>query len=476
MLLLLSLRAALAAPPPVSGPLEPLPTPVEAAAVLDGALVVTGPEGAYRRGEGGWERLPNDPPSGLEPLPPEALPAARLIVADLDADGISEFLLLGDGGWVALAAEPPPGWTAVAEAPPPPEAPATEPPAPPRTLAPPAPEPTWLLGVPMPAFGGSSSFGPPRLVVGAGLTVGSMLPPTQIHNGLSPASIAVLEPAGGRVRPFVGRSTAPLFAWIAGNEGVGLHLRHTELGLTVGSDHLRLGPYAGVGLLGAGVGVRAVLTPWETRGGALRGVEARLAVYAPRTGQIGVYYVHAIPLSMPDRRPRPAPPARDLCERFSLAVGGAAAASSTALAWEYVGQAQEVQWSGSPALAVACELGRRGGGLQLGAETAPLMFYRAPTSDGGGDVQLRHYGSLSAGAFVGGDRARIGPVVSAGVWTVGGGLRAVVTPRSSQDGGWHGVELRGMLMAPSAPSAELMVLYHVWFDPRPGQGRGVRSR
>jgi hypothetical protein len=95
-----------------------------------------------------------------------------------------------------------------------------------------------------------------------------------------------------------------------------------------------------------------------------------------------------------------------------------------------------------------------------------MFFYRVPVANGGADKRLVHSGSMTFGAYAGTDSFRVGPIATAGVWTIGGGVRAIVTPFKTKQGAWHGLELRAMALFPSAPAFQGMAMYHVWFDPK----------
>jgi hypothetical protein len=308
----------------------------------------------------------------------------------------------------------------------------------------------------------SAAEGPAHLtLVGGGAVIGGMLGPTQLTLGFSPSFLAAYEYGRGGARVYFAGRTAPTFLWVAGNEAIGGELAFADLGFTVGSERMRMGAFGTAGLLGAGAGVRAVFTPFDTKKGDLRGLEARLTVFAPRAGNFGLYYVHAF---LPRRDEWIAREGEGRgCARFALAVGGAATVSSTARSWEFVGSDGTAEVSGSPAVAVACETGRRGAGFVISGESAPFAYYRVPTVDGGADRTLHHMGSLTLGAWFGGDGFRAGPVATAGVWALGGGVRAVLTTTAPGDGTHHGVEVRAIAMVPSAPAGEVMALYHVWF-------------
>ena len=297
-----------------------------------------------------------------------------------------------------------------------------------------------------------------------GATMGGMLGPTQLVAGGSPSAAVAWERGRGRVRLHTGFSTAPTFLWVAGPERLGATLAMFDLGVTVGTDRLRVGPYGTIGLLGVGGGLRFVNTSRPTRKGHLRGVEARIGLLAPRTGSVSVHYAVARARRVAERVP--APERGRFCHRFSTAVGVAVAVSSTARSWDFVGSSESTVTTGSPALSVACESGGRAGSWLLGVDSAPWAAYRVPTNDGGADRVLHPMGAVTLGASVGGDGVRIGPMVTAGVWALGAGVRGVVRTARTVKGAQHGFELRLVRLVPSAPAVQGMLLYQVWFDPR----------
>jgi len=406
--------------------------------------------------------------TGLESAWPQPLGATSVAVGDLGNDGTLDIVLAGPDGWMPLtlgAATPPP-------APRPLAVPAAEPthsftPPPPRMWK--RPETASILGLRMPRFAGldpdpdyDSIF-----VGGFGLAVGSALGPSQIAVGFSPAAVGGVERGGKRIRSYFGADSAPLFAWV-GDTG-GIHLAMATGGFSIGSDRLRAGPFASIGLLGAGAGLRAVFTPFESRAGKLTGFEGRLTWFAPQAGHASLYYVSAFPLGRRYGPPSSRATRSSACDRFGFALGAAGGVSSTALAWEFVGRDDAYQFSGSPAFALSCESGSKSSGWHIGGETAPFFFYRVPTTDGGADRRLRQMGTITLGLYAGGNKLRVGPIATAGIWQLGGGVRAVLTPIITKGKVHHGIELRALALFPSAPSGQGMVLYHVWFDPKATQ-------
>ncbi len=296
--------------------------------------------------------------------------------------------------------------------------------------------------------------------------MGGMLGPRMLTSGFSPSLLAAHDHGLGPIRATVGAVTAPTFGWVAADETAGIALAMFDVGVSVGDERFRAGVFATGGFLAAGLGIRAVVTPFDAPGGHRRGFEARLTWFTPRSGAMGLYYVQTVRGTGQRTREVSRPRRGGFCARFTVGFGAAATASSTERSWEFVGSDEPFQLTGSPALVVACEQGGRTGGWHVGAETAPWAFHRVPTDDGGADRKLHHMGSMTAGAYLGAGAARVGVIGTAGVWTLGGGVRAVLSPFAARDGSRHGLELRALALVPSAPAVEAMALYHLWFDPR----------
>ncbi|MEZ4319799.1 MAG: hypothetical protein R3F61_19955 [Myxococcota bacterium] len=405
--------------------------------------------------------------TGLESAWPQPIAATAVTVGDLGNDGTLEIVLAGPDGWMPLTlpgvrkSEP-----LAVPAPRPIPIPAPEPPPVWKR-----PETASLLGVRMPRFGGlhPDPDYDQMFVGGFGVAVGEALGPNQLAVGFSPAATGGIERGGKRIRSYFGADSAPLFAWV-GDTG-GIHLAMATGGISFGSDRLRAGPFASIGLLGAGAGLRAVFTPFESRAGKLTGFEGRLTWFAPHAGHASLYYVSAFPLGRrygpaSERSIRPS-----ACHRFGFGFGAAAGVSSTELAWEFVGRDVGYQVSGSPAISLSCDNGGKASGWHIGGETAPFFFYRVPTADGGADRRLHQMGTMTVGLYAGGNKLRVSPIATAGIWYLGGGLRAIVTPVVTAGGVHHGIELRGVALFPSSPAAQGMLLYHVWFDPRAGRDK-----
>ncbi|MBW1880718.1 MAG: hypothetical protein JRJ84_20370, partial [Deltaproteobacteria bacterium] len=253
-------------------------------------------------------------------------------------------------------------------------------------------------------------------------------------------------------------------------------------------------------------------TPWDN-GDTFKGVEVRLTWFYPSTGEVMVLYVWSQPMRQPRHRdggrrrarvsppPDPVAPAAEepgeepgedttdkkrvrdeperipvvasgrkapprkvpgmvACRRFGASVGVAGGGSSTRYSWEYVGSDMPISPSISPVVALHCETGGRGLGLLLGLETAPFYSYLTKEDD-----RLHHMGSHTLGVMIGGDGFRIGPIASAGIWTLSGGLRAAVRLKQDKQKLTHQLDIRAVLHYPSAPAGQVMLLYGVAFDP-----------
>lgn len=391
--------------------------------------------------------------------------ARALTVGDRDGDGTPTVIVVGEQAWMEITYRP--SAPEVRPAP----APIPAPPAPssittPRRLWQP-PETIDVLTLPVPLFAGlrSDPEYDALFIGGFGLATGRGIANSEVPLTLSPIATGGIERGANRVRSYFGADSAPLFIFQQLDNQF-IHLAMGTVGVTLGSDRLRIGPFVSAGLIGAAVGVRAVVTPFESRIGKLSGLEARLTYFAPYTAHASLAYVNAFPLgrrATDDRRPDVR---RSLCRRFGVALGGAGGFSSTEAAWELVGRSADYQFSGSPAASMSCEAGTAATGWALAADTAPFFFYRVPVDNGGRDKRLFHAGSFTVGPYAGTDRFRVGPVVTAGVWTLGAGVRAVATPFKTRQGVWHGLELRATALFPSAPAFQGMAMWHVWIDPK----------
>jgi hypothetical protein len=362
------------------------------------------------------------------------------------------------------------------------------------------------LGVKVPSFlGRRNATAPERLrrqryvIVGSGWAMGSTLRNVWFQIPFFPALSVGMEGGGPHVRWFVGGDSAALFFWVIEGGGGGIHLANLSAGVTFGSPRLRAGPFATAGLIAAGAGLRTVFTPWADGWNTFKGVELRLTWFYPATGEVMLLYVWSQPTRSADRPARGLPSApvdpvlpgwtaldvdpeqaradgADLpayapiregrgrarlgCHRFSAGLGAAVGASSTRFSWEFVGTDVPLTASASPALSLGCESQGRRGGLFLSAETAPLFSYLTKS-----DERLHHMGSHSVGWMLGGDAVRVGPIATAGMWVLGGGVRLVARVGRDRHGSDHHLDLRAIGLVPSAPAGQLMVLYGVSFDP-----------
>lgn len=152
-------------------------------------------------------------------------------------------------------------------------------------------------------------------------------------------------------------------------------------------------------------------------------------------------------------------PAFFACRSFGVSLGAAGGASSTRYSWEYVGSDVPLSPSVSPAVAAQCETGK-GIGMLLGFETAPFYSYLTREDD-----RLHQMGSHTFGIMIGGDGFRIGPTATAGIWTLGAGLRTAIKVREDRQGLIHQLDIRAMLHYPSAPAGQIMLLYGIAWKP-----------
>lgn len=406
---------------------------------------------------------------GLETAWQIPFPAHHVAVGDLDGDGRRELVVAGEDTWTTLSLQAPAAPTPAPVVPRPPTPQVVLPPRP-RWTPPPSKD---VFGAPMPSFAGLAPD--PEydaiFVGGFGIAVGSGLGNSSVPVGFSPSAAGGLERGANRWRVFLGADSAPLFIWTNnGSNGAssGIHLAMATAGVSLGSDRFRAGPFASAGLLAGGGGLRVVFTPFESRAGKLTGFEGRLTWLAPTVAHASLYYVSAFPLGQRGRDDERAAARPSLCRRVGLGVGAAGGLSGTSAAWEFVGQDRTWQTSGSPAASLACDMGRKAVGWTLAADTAPFFFYRTPTADGGADKKLHHAGSITVNPWIGTDAIRFGPAVTGGVFVLGAGLRAVVTPFHTSQGVHHGLELRAQALFPAFPAFQGMALYHVWLDPKPG--------
>lgn len=400
-----------------------------------------------------------------------ALPiaATHLAIADVDRDGCDEIVLLAIDppqlttlrsrectAQPLIATEPLEPWKPIVISPPPP----------------PVDGSVALLGLTLPPFVGPDTADRgvwPRtdVLFGAGWVVGATRGTVWLELPSFPALALTAEAGGPHARFVYGVDSAGFFLWVT-ETGGGVHLANFMVGSTFGGRDLSMGPFVTAGLFNAGAGLRTVWTPWDARTGSRVGFEARLTWFAPTTGEAMLLYVWRS--SHERRRPTaaldlPLDPRR-FCRRFELAVGGAGGATSTRLSWEFVGSEVPYAASGSFAVGAACEAGEGPVGFLLGVETAPLFSYVVPPL---GD-RVHHMASHTVGLMLGNDLVRIGPIATAGFWTLGGGARIGLTPFQDGQGLRHGIDLRAVALVPYGPSFEAMLLYGVWMDPRRGGG------
>ena len=406
---------------------------------------------------------------------------AHLSVADLDSDGDLDLVVTGEAQQVVFTSTANPGGFVPI----------------PRVPSRLRLSSSQVLGLKIPRFLGteghlaSGRAAPSNTLVGGlGIAFGSALRPG-FEVGGSPALVAAME------RPLsttplswhFGLDSAPLFM-VLGRQHVTWHLAMATAGLSAGNPHLRTGPFLTGGLMGAGAGVRTVWTPFETRTGQLYGLEMRMTfssgvgedltlqgVRQP-TGEVSLAVVTALPLAqnkrfettlptlaVRDPEARPSGPLR--CRRLTLAMGAAVGRSSTALSWEFVGQPDAWDVSGSPAFSGGCETGTETLGLAITLESVPFFAYRVPWAEGRRDQTLHHMATISVGPLLGSDLFRLGPVASGGIWAAGAGGRVLFTPiGGSADSAHHGVEARALALYPFGGAAEGAILYTVWWDPR----------
>ena len=320
------------------------------------------------------------------------------------------------------------------------------------------------------------------VLLGTGWVVGGSLDRTLLRIPVFPALSVELEGGGPRARWFIGGDSAGLFFWLIdrGTEEEpdtrgGIHLANFSAGATFGSPRLRAGPFVTAGIWNAGAGVRAVATPWKESRYEQRGVEVRLTYFAPSVGEVMFMYVWSEPTRKPSALPadhefqkipdyyagRELPSGVAVCHRINVGLGAVVGGSSTRHSWQYVGRDVAVEVRASPALAVSCDTGEKGTGMLLSMETAPLFSYLTT-----GDNRRYHLGSATAGWMVGGRSWRVGPIATAGVWALGGGVRGAADLFTDKQGLHHRLEVRAQALMLASPAAEGWVMYGVSFDPR----------
>jgi hypothetical protein len=404
----------------------------------------------------------------------EALPfrPRMLAQADVNGDGGEDLVLLGDAALtVILAAGPPPIEQRMERA---------FAPAPTRSL----------LGVPVPLFQdthGTLASGrrPPERAVtgGMGIAAGSALGGGQ-GLGASPIGVVAIEGMERQITPWVGFDTAPFFVQLPADGFVFWHLAMVSAGASIGNPHLRTGPYASLGILGAGVGLRTLWTPFETRSGLIHGLEGRMTTFADAggdvlepVGQVSISYVSSIPMggkrAFDQRLPGVLPTAANVrsskpgvCRRFGFSLGAVGGGSQTTLSWDFVGSRFPFEIAATPAASAYCESGSENHGLLVSLDSAPWYRYRIPWGRGLGDTRVAQMGTATLGYALGNDWVRVGPIGTAGIWALGGGARIVLTPLAIKAAGRHGVEARGLLLWPSVGSWEGGIFYTFWMDPR----------
>lgn len=362
-----------------------------------------------------------------------------------------------------------------------------------RAPEPVAPRPR-VLGAQVPTFLGARSASPVErlryqryVVVGSGWAMGSTLDNVWFQIPFFPALAVEMEGGGPRTRWFVGGDSAALFFWIT-ERGGGIHLANASAGVTFGSPRLRTGPFVTGGLLNYGAGLRTVFTPWADGWNTFKGIEMRLTWFAPGTGEVMLLYVWSQPMrpargvanatsvsSAPSLPPLPpgdteepwpvigsSPPRSPKvgCHTFHASAGALVGGSSTRYSWDYVGSTVPVAVSGSPMVSLGCESHGPAGRLYVGADTAPVFSYLTRRDD-----RLHHMAAYTMGFMFGDERFRLGPIGTAGVWVLGGGVRGVIRLREDRQGLDHHLDVRALALAPSAPAAQLAILYGISVDP-----------
>jgi hypothetical protein len=96
------------------------------------------------------------------------------------------------------------------------------------------------------------------------------------HWGASPFAFAAAEVGQAPIHVFLGVDSAPTFRYGGGACHVILATyAMATAGVWGGSEVVRVGPYASIGLASASVGIRVAVTPWWGSSVALKGVEIR---------------------------------------------------------------------------------------------------------------------------------------------------------------------------------------------------------
>lgn len=443
-------------------------------------LLVCAPTGAWWRQRGVWH---GDPPALLGHVRAAAGNAAGVwlvhdgLVGTTDGSAperawpLADAIVAVNGTRVAIAAGnqlwiSPDGALPAAVVPP------AAPPAPPPPD--PAPQPATVrapVGGPATPWNKRPDGSPPsryEVSVDLGILAGSPLGSARGIGG-SPYGAIGIVPHTGRVAWWTGLSSAPLFLQ-AGDVAV-WPLAMIDVGSDIGGAHLRAGPYATLGLLAAGVGVRGRALPIRLPNGAWSGLEGRLTLWTgPDQGvdALADALVGSASLAwsgqfaLGDRGPTSADAGPAWCARLGIGAGMVGGQSDASRSWERLGTDAPVQTSLSPAVTAFCETS---GPVALwwAAETAPGFVWRAP--DGDGDVLLRHWGSTSIGPSLGTEGLRAGPFATAGIWMagVGGRLWASIPVGGTAR---PGLELRGLWLAPGGPAWQASAMGTLTFDPR----------
>lgn len=123
------------------------------------------------------------------------------------------------------------------------------------------------------SVGGAAGFaGVPRAFGKAGVDE----PGYWFNASGSPAASFGWEVGSLRARFFADATTYPTYLYWVGSDVVSFDMVHLTVGGLFGSPAVRVGPEVFGGLLAAGGGVRAVVTPWMGRHGRRHGLDLRL--------------------------------------------------------------------------------------------------------------------------------------------------------------------------------------------------------
>lgn len=121
------------------------------------------------------------------------------------------------------------------------------------------------------------------------------------------------------------------------------------------------------------------------------------------------------------------------CLRMVGIAGGVVEVNSS---WEFLGRGPAGP-TASPMFALACRLSPGKVAAWLGGETAPTYAHVAWE----GDLRA-HWWSMSGGVDVAAGKHAVGPIVSMGLFQVGGGLRALWRTHDDKKGRRRGIETR----------------------------------